>query len=269
MSIFYVRSLRSLPANILPLNAKWPRPLPSSLLRKCWDGVKPDFRFQCATGYLSICPSSRRNFRSGPIAACAAGPSTFTGVFPARSFVNRPPGEKQTIDTQRSTLKTGFQLFRISAVQTLSGRSPPNAFSCFASDNWVTRLSPCRQCGRCDGSFRMRTSLSCRIAILENRMCSRPIFCAAPESSTNFFLTRFQRQVSFCGRDEWPHCWRPCGAGISTLLFILRRAIARRNKSRATGASFRSPASRTEEHTSELQSLAYLVCRLLLEKKKK
>src|SRR2546425_1334589 len=36
---------------------------------------------------------------------------------------------------------------------------------------------------------------------------------------------------------------------------------------------FRSAAStielRSEEHTSELQSLAYLVCRLLLEKKKK
>src|SRR2546425_7745403 len=30
-----------------------------------------------------------------------------------------------------------------------------------------------------------------------------------------------------------------------------------------------SRASRSEEHTSELQSLAYLVCRLLLEKKKK
>src|SRR6266404_6157953 len=29
-----------------------------------------------------------------------------------------------------------------------------------------------------------------------------------------------------------------------------------------------SPTSRSEEHTSELQSLAYLVCRLLLEKKK-
>src|SRR2546423_7668982 len=30
----------------------------------------------------------------------------------------------------------------------------------------------------------------------------------------------------------------------------------------------RPPAVRSEEHTSELQSLAYLVCRLLLEKKK-
>src|SRR2546425_5290841 len=38
------------------------------------------------------------------------------------------------------------------------------------------------------------------------------------------------------------------------------------------GAQHRSSRSRTarsEEHTSELQSLAYLVCRLLLEKKKK
>src|SRR5687767_15225712 len=35
---------------------------------------------------------------------------------------------------------------------------------------------------------------------------------------------------------------------------------------RRTGARRRS---RSEEHTSELQSLAYLVCRLLLEKKKK
>src|SRR2546423_11120843 len=30
-----------------------------------------------------------------------------------------------------------------------------------------------------------------------------------------------------------------------------------------------TPKQRSEEHTSELQSLAYLVCRLLLEKKKK
>src|SRR2546425_7374658 len=34
-------------------------------------------------------------------------------------------------------------------------------------------------------------------------------------------------------------------------------------------AQARHDAGRSEEHTSELQSLAYLVCRLLLEKKKK
>src|SRR2546425_7467016 len=37
---------------------------------------------------------------------------------------------------------------------------------------------------------------------------------------------------------------------------------------RGTSAHGRSPSARSEEHTSELQSLAYLVCRLLLEKKK-
>src|SRR2546425_7907261 len=37
---------------------------------------------------------------------------------------------------------------------------------------------------------------------------------------------------------------------------------------RAGTAPGRSPRRRSEEHTSELQSLAYLVCRLLLEKKK-
>src|SRR2546425_5897358 len=52
------------------------------------------------------------------------------------------------------------------------------------------------------------------------------------------------------------------------------------HKSRITNNSFRMRSSkkhggrgvvlvRSEEHTSELQSLAYLVCRLLLEKKKK
>src|SRR2546423_4172380 len=37
---------------------------------------------------------------------------------------------------------------------------------------------------------------------------------------------------------------------------------------RQTPRSALSSHSRSEEHTSELQSLAYLVCRLLLEKKK-
>src|SRR2546425_3398887 len=38
---------------------------------------------------------------------------------------------------------------------------------------------------------------------------------------------------------------------------------------RAAGELPRRQRRRSEEHTSELQSLAYLVCRLLLEKKKK
>src|SRR2546425_7929099 len=61
-----------------------------------------------------------------------------------------------------------------------------------------------------------------------------------------------------------------------------RRSILRSSARRGFSASGRRPPpkrrrsglrasakARSEEHTSELQSLAYLVCRLLLEKKKK
>src|SRR2546425_8554876 len=48
-------------------------------------------------------------------------------------------------------------------------------------------------------------------------------------------------------------------AGATLLLGLPLYWVARRNDRRL---------DRSEEHTSELQSLAYLVCRLLLEKKK-
>src|SRR2546425_6897396 len=50
-----------------------------------------------------------------------------------------------------------------------------------------------------------------------------------------------------------------------------RRALPRREAARRLPRPqqlLRPPERRSEEHTSELQSLAYLVCRLLLEKKK-
>src|SRR2546423_9783954 len=55
----------------------------------------------------------------------------------------------------------------------------------------------------------------------------------------------------------------------AALRAVLRWHRARQWLSRAGGAE-RAARSlrRSEEHTSELQSLAYLVCRLLLEKKK-
>src|SRR5687767_15272689 len=48
------------------------------------------------------------------------------------------------------------------------------------------------------------------------------------------------------------------------------KAFATRLAARVTadGGSLDDALARSEEHTSELQSLAYLVCRLLLEKKK-
>src|SRR5205823_12858900 len=57
-----------------------------------------------------------------------------------------------------------------------------------------------------------------------------------------------------------------------TTLFRSRAPVRPRLRDplrRGSTASVPSPRARSEEHTSELQSLAYLVCRLLLEKKKK
>src|SRR5205823_12643853 len=67
--------------------------------------------------------------------------------------------------------------------------------------------------------------------------------------------------------------------GIGSLGITLKLPTASRSsfvsRSRASSSAFKSWPSaarnsllRSEEHTSELQSLAYLVCRLLLEKKK-
>src|SRR2546425_5315599 len=50
---------------------------------------------------------------------------------------------------------------------------------------------------------------------------------------------------------------------------ISRRSRRLRPSQSPLGCCSSGCAGRSEEHTSELQSLAYLVCRLLLEKKKK
>src|SRR3712207_8267591 len=47
----------------------------------------------------------------------------------------------------------------------------------------------------------------------------------------------------------------------------VRRAVRERRREPGTAVLERQPVGRSEEHTSELQSRQYLVCRLLLEKK--
>src|SRR5687767_15746476 len=65
-----------------------------------------------------------------------------------------------------------------------------------------------------------------------------------------------------------------CGSGTDSpngIRRILSYCEIRRPSSFINSAELYEPpsgAGRSEEHTSELQSLAYLVCRLLLEKKK-
>src|SRR2546425_9270129 len=67
--------------------------------------------------------------------------------------------------------------------------------------------------------------------------------------------------------------WQKAGVPLSAVLKGIDRAFESYQKSRrGAGRPLKSLAyctDRSEEHTSELQSLAYLVCRLLLEKKKK
>src|SRR5258705_9484483 len=72
--------------------------------------------------------------------------------------------------------------------------------------------------------------------------------------------------------DAWPCVCAPCA--FRARAFSARSRSPRLpGRSRAAcdppGCAFSPGASRSEEHTSELQSLRHLVCRLLLEKKKK
>src|SRR2546425_9028537 len=87
-----------------------------------------------------------------------------------------------------------------------------------------------------------------------------------PPRSTLFpYTTLFRSRGRGEHRAEPVHAGRAAGA---RLLRHRRHPPDRRALQPTAGASAAS-IRRSEEHTSELQSLAYLVCRLLLEKKKK
>src|SRR5687767_15555834 len=76
-----------------------------------------------------------------------------------------------------------------------------------------------------------------------------------PPRSTLFpYTTLFRSPRRASAHDSWP------ARNGSSLTIATRDSAGHRIAIRPT---------RSEEHTSELQSLAYLVCRLLLEKKKK
>src|SRR3712207_7140631 len=79
-----------------------------------------------------------------------------------------------------------------------------------------------------------------------------------PPRSTLFPYTTLFRSPA---RPSPPAAWRASSGSTSTASISAR-------SSRSTSARPRR-RSRSEEHTSELQSRQYLVCRLLLEKKKK
>src|SRR5438876_8732579 len=74
------------------------------------------------------------------------------------------------------------------------------------------------------------------------------------------------RRFTYCSagfiwrRDTGPPPPRSCGARCGSIRCLPRRIA---------NSALRSSRWRSEEHTSELQSPVHLVCRLLLEKKKK
>src|SRR2546425_2809700 len=75
--------------------------------------------------------------------------------------------------------------------------------------------------------------------------------------------TLFPYTTLFRSRNEiHPHALAERGESLQWRRFLRRHRIS-------SLCRLKQSPRRSEEHTSELQSLAYLVCRLLLEKKKK
>src|SRR3712207_8337202 len=87
-----------------------------------------------------------------------------------------------------------------------------------------------------------------------------------PPRSTLFPYTTLFRSGEQTGcRGSWPYRHRIPSDWGGTWLECSSSGPARGSGRRWRGGS---PGKRSEEHTSELQSRQYLVCRLLLEKKK-
>src|SRR3712207_8618723 len=92
-------------------------------------------------------------------------------------------------------------------------------------------------------------------------MCFFFLMIRRPPRSTLFPYTTLFRSLQKGGRGEVCHAHHPIGR---VLAHVERIDAAGRLRKIAEKQAL---AGRSEEHTSELQSRQYLVCRLLLEKK--
>src|SRR3712207_7263536 len=95
-----------------------------------------------------------------------------------------------------------------------------------------------------------------------------------PPRSTLFpYTTLFRSWLAVHGREGSPRAARAFGPPARAAAGSHRLSLARAARSQDGGSMGDIDAMplplRSEEHTSELQSRQYLVCRLLLEKKKK
>src|SRR5205814_9418137 len=101
---------------------------------------------------------------------------------------------------------------------------------------------------------------------------------ASPPAHLPPFPTRRSSDLSSasmttsCGRDRSTRCSTSPGSGTGTMVSPLPFTQCARKSGTVRPAgekkSIVGRVPRSEEHTSELQSLRHLVCRLLLEKKK-
>src|SRR3712207_8924174 len=89
-----------------------------------------------------------------------------------------------------------------------------------------------------------------------------------PPRSTLFPYTTLFRSPSHRG-NRTDGRRRPAAAVVGTRTGLRGNRGGWRDAGGQRGAADRDAADRSEEHTSELQSRQYLVCRLLLEKKNK
>src|SRR5438045_7179583 len=97
-------------------------------------------------------------------------------------------------------------------------------------------------------------------------MTPRPPISTLFPYTTLFRSATRRNRASFCIEDLIYVFARP----FRLSSFVARKmlAVPVDNRSRSCLAPFQCVKARSEEHTSELQSLRHLVCRLLLEKKK-
>src|SRR3712207_8182177 len=93
-----------------------------------------------------------------------------------------------------------------------------------------------------------------------------------PPRSTLFpYTTLFRsgQSCDYCGRDISIICEMSCMGVYNHSVHLTSLVPFLPSGRKAPGHGPQISAQRSEEHTSELQSRQYLVCRLLLEKKKK
>src|SRR2546425_2667950 len=87
-----------------------------------------------------------------------------------------------------------------------------------------------------------------------------------PPRSTLFpYTTLFRSSMSYSALGS---PLRKNSSSVESNSSVILLSLSTRLSSVQHDRTTRTASNRSEEHTSELQSLAYLVCRLLLEKKK-